>query len=1176
MKKIIIALCAALLLVRLTPPTLQAQTAVQCEAEYQVQAGDTLASIAAETLNDPLAFPVLVVLANAVLDDAYTNIDDPNVIEEGWTLCIPSEEDVPELLAQADPAVQAVARQAGIVVPPPLEETLWVLVGYGSPDDLTLVQPGSVVTAQFSADGTLTGSAGCNTYNTSFEFGRNDSLTIQPAATTRVFCEGLMDQEQFYLAALEQATAYQITPEGFLEIEYSTGRLSSQSLFFVAGQADLKNTQWVLQRFGDPEALQAVEPATTITAVFTGPADSNEGTLVGFGGCNRYTTGFTVEADQITVDPVAASMMACAVGGEQEAAYLALLQEAESFQITGKQLQLTGPNGVLIYSSINLPLEQVLWTLESFGDPAGQQPVSAESDITALFVPSNEVTGDEATDDEAVEDEDTGDETVDDEATGEAESTGIVSGSTGCNRYNAGYTKDGRQLSLEPAITTLMACETGQEAEQAFLAALDSVERYQVLGDQLRLFYDDGQQVLTFRADRTPLQDTFWELTSYGPIETPRFPVADAAVTAVFNRQPATPTGMVAGSTGCNSYSATFAANLTQLKVNPPINTLTFCGGAVGDVERAFLQGLASAENYAIIGDILQIMYDDGQQALNFIASQPPVEIPAPTAVIEGPAEAQVGDTVTFSGVASQSEATIVQLSWDFGDGVTAFGPVVNHIYGRAGNFTVRLTVVDERGVSSSTTSRITITAPPAQGPTALIEGPTQALVGQDVTFRGGNSFAGSSSIVSYAWSINQVQPLSGSNDVRFTTSFDEPGRYEVSLTVTDQNGLSDSASLSIDIFPREEPQNPPTAVIEGPTQATTGQEVTFRGGNSIPGSTPIVVYAWSVGGVQPLSASADVRFTTSFDQPGQYEVSLTVTDQNGLSDTSSIVITVVEEPPAQGPTAVIEGPSQALVGEEVTFQGGNSIAGGSPIVVYAWSVGGAQTFSGGADVRFTTSFDQPGSYNVSLTVTDQNGLSDANSLQVEVTQPDVPQTPPSIGIEGPSEAAVGENVTFQARAEPGSSPITGYAWDFGNGQTASGESASTVYDAPGTYQVSVTVTDENGLSSSASQSISIRASLDGTSWVLPGSLPDTRLTVEFGNGTISGSSGCNTFTGSYSTSGNSISVGQLITTQMACEEDVMQQEQEYLAALSSAQSYTISGSTLTLNHPGGALTFQQ
>jgi hypothetical protein len=98
---------------------------VQCEEEYVVQVGDTLASIAAETLNDPLAYPALMVLANAAPDDEYANIDDPNVIEEGWTICIPSEEDLPDLLAQGGPVIQAIARSAGIEPPPPLEETLW-------------------------------------------------------------------------------------------------------------------------------------------------------------------------------------------------------------------------------------------------------------------------------------------------------------------------------------------------------------------------------------------------------------------------------------------------------------------------------------------------------------------------------------------------------------------------------------------------------------------------------------------------------------------------------------------------------------------------------------------------------------------------------------------------------------------------------------------------------------------------------------------------------------------------------------------------------------------------------------------------------------------------------------------------------------------------------------------
>jgi heat shock protein HslJ len=93
----------------------------------------------------------------------------------------------------------------------------------------------------------------------------------------------------------------------------------------------------------------------------------------------------------------------------------------------------------------------------------------------------------------------------------------------------------------------------------------------------------------------------------------------------------------------------------------------------------------------------------------------------------------------------------------------------------------------------------------------------------------------------------------------------------------------------------------------------------------------------------------------------------------------------------------------------------------------------------------------------------------------------------------------------------------------------------------------------------------------------LQGTLPDTQITAEFRGGAISGSGGCNTYSGPYSTSGaNGISVGALVASQMACDEAVMQQEQKYLAALGAAQSFAINGSTLTINHPAGALTYQQ
>jgi hypothetical protein len=99
-----------------------------------------------------------------------------------------------------------------------LEGTTWLL-------DKTI--PGSEITAEF-ADGQVSGSAGCNTYQGTYRStraaGRN-TIEIGPLATTRMMCdEPLMDQESLYLAALEAATEYTI--EGFaLTIEYPGGEL---------------------------------------------------------------------------------------------------------------------------------------------------------------------------------------------------------------------------------------------------------------------------------------------------------------------------------------------------------------------------------------------------------------------------------------------------------------------------------------------------------------------------------------------------------------------------------------------------------------------------------------------------------------------------------------------------------------------------------------------------------------------------------------------------------------------------------------------------------------------------------------------------------------------------------------------------------------------------------------
>jgi heat shock protein HslJ len=108
--------------------------------------------------------------------------------------------------------------------------------------------------------------------------------------------------------------------------------------------------------------------------------------------------------------------------------------------------------------------------------------------------------------------------------------------------------------------------------------------------------------------------------------------------------------------------------------------------------------------------------------------------------------------------------------------------------------------------------------------------------------------------------------------------------------------------------------------------------------------------------------------------------------------------------------------------------------------------------------------------------------------------------------------------------------------------------------------------------------------SLEGTSWTATGvnngsgglesSTVTETVTADFAaDNVISGSSGCNTYTGTYSLSGtDGISITGVATTRMACEEPLMTLEGQYLAALESVATYSISGSTLTLRDAAGSM----
>ena len=88
----------------------------------------------------------------------------------------------------------------------------WEATSIQTPNALASPLSGTKITAVFGEDGSLTGSAGCNTYRTSYKTDRG-KITIDPPAATKKFCaepKGVMEQEAAYLAALPTAVHYRV------------------------------------------------------------------------------------------------------------------------------------------------------------------------------------------------------------------------------------------------------------------------------------------------------------------------------------------------------------------------------------------------------------------------------------------------------------------------------------------------------------------------------------------------------------------------------------------------------------------------------------------------------------------------------------------------------------------------------------------------------------------------------------------------------------------------------------------------------------------------------------------------------------------------------------------------------------------------------------------------------
>ena len=108
----------------------------------------------------------------------------------------------------------------------PIANITWNLEMYrsGSGSNIPVIQTTNV-TALFGSDGSMTGSAGCNSYTGTYTTSGSNGISVGPVATTRMYCgdPGVMDQETAYLTLLQTVSSYEVTEDGMLNLMNSTG-----------------------------------------------------------------------------------------------------------------------------------------------------------------------------------------------------------------------------------------------------------------------------------------------------------------------------------------------------------------------------------------------------------------------------------------------------------------------------------------------------------------------------------------------------------------------------------------------------------------------------------------------------------------------------------------------------------------------------------------------------------------------------------------------------------------------------------------------------------------------------------------------------------------------------------------------------------------------------------------
>lgn len=412
-----------------------------------------------------------------------------------------------------------------------------------------------------------------------------------------------------------------------------------------------------------------------------------------------------------------------------------------------------------------------------------------------------------------------------------------------------------------------------------------------------------------------------------------------------------------------------------------------------------------------------------------------------------GPDQFVTASEVQFDGSASRDiDGKVAQYLWEFGDGRSGQGPRPVHYYASAGTYQVALTVKDDSGAPQSQhrdLMMVTINATPiADAGPALTVAP-----GEEFVLDAGASLDPDGQIAQYLWTFEDGVTKPGA---RVAHHIATPGLHRLSLVVHDDfvgGSAQDFSEVLITVNAQPVAQAGPDVFV------APDETVRFDAGGSFDRDGNLISYRWEFDDLQnPLEAAVIER---AWPTAGVFNARLVVRDESGVANSTAVdTVTIrINHPPKAEAGAVID--TDVL---RITLDGGGSSDADGDKLIYLWDFGDGSEPMYGRQV--THVYAHAGRFPVTLQVDDGSGLSNAGDVDATTV---IINAPPIAVAGGNRDVCSGQSILFDASASSDADgDLLRYGWDFGDGSDSVIINPTKIYERPGTYPVTLRVTDES------------------------------------------------------------------------------------------------------------------